>query len=252
MNHQKVYESIIYKAKSENRIKLRKNQESYVYYDNHHIIPACLNGSDKQFNRQLLTDKEHYVCHKLLTYIYKGNRKLACAFHRMTFGKNGKHNKSARDYAYAKELMRTIPISKETKEKLSKVSKGKPSKKRGIPISTEQKKKLSIAGKNRKHSIETRKKMSVSQFGKKLSKEHKEKISKAKIGKPGNKHTKEFKIKLSENNKKYKTGIKASKETKDKMSNTRKGVKKSEEHTRKILEGRKKYFEKLKEEKLIM
>ena len=45
------------------------------------------------------------------------------------------------------------------------------------------------------------------------------------------------------NNKKYKSGKKHSLETKKKMSATRKGIKKSEEHKRKIIEGRKKYFE---------
>ena len=151
MNHLKIYELIIQKAKSENRVILKKKDDNFVYYDNHHIIPACLNGSDDQFNRQLLTDKEHYVCHKLLTYIYPGNRKLGCAFHFMTFGKNnknGSHIKSARDYAYARELMRLIPMSEETRQKF----------------------------KNRKHSEETKKKISKGNKGKNLSENTREKI----------------------------------------------------------------------------
>ena len=66
MDHQKIYENIILIAKSKNRQKLNKNDIDYVYYENHHIIPKCLNGNDDENNLVLLTAKEHYVCHKLL------------------------------------------------------------------------------------------------------------------------------------------------------------------------------------------
>lgn len=69
MNHQKIYEAIIQKAKYENRVKLSKNQEGYVYYEKHHILPRCLNGSNDKENLVLLTAREHYICHKLLTYL---------------------------------------------------------------------------------------------------------------------------------------------------------------------------------------
>jgi Straboviridae homing endonuclease len=179
MNHLLQYNKIIQKAKSENRIRLNKNDPNYVYYDSHHIIPACLNGSDESYNRQLLTDKEHYVCHKLLTYIYKENRKLACAFHLMTFGKNENNIKSSRDYVYARELIRVTPVSKETKEKIgiasSKTHKGrvhssqwneKVSKSLSGKIQSEEtriKRSKSLTG--IKRSIKTRNKMSDSHIG---------------------------------------------------------------------------------------
>lgn len=87
MNYQKIYNSIIQKAKSENRVKLRKNKADFIYYENHHIIPKCLGGTDNKENLVLLTAKEHFLCHKLLTRIYEGNRKIACAYHKMSFGK---------------------------------------------------------------------------------------------------------------------------------------------------------------------
>jgi NUMOD3 motif len=163
MNHQKIYDNIIAKAKSENRKKCKKSDINYVYYDNHHIIPACIGGGDEKENMQLLTDKEHYVCHKLLTYIYKGNRKLACAFHKMTYSKNGNHIKSSRDYAYAKELMRNTLISEETRQKLSKATKGKSK-------SLEHRKKIGLKSKGRKHTEESREKQRKAQTGKKASK----------------------------------------------------------------------------------
>ena len=61
MNYQKIYESIINKAKSENRKK-----HNGTYYENHHIKPRCLNGGEEKENKVLLTAKEHFICHKLL------------------------------------------------------------------------------------------------------------------------------------------------------------------------------------------
>jgi len=122
MNYQKVYEIIINKAKSENRIRKTYYERQKInfncqYYENHHILPRCLGGNNEKNNLVLLTAKEHFVAHKLLTYIYAGNRKIACAFHKMSFSK--KHNElvSARDYSYARELISKIPMSDETKQK---------------------------------------------------------------------------------------------------------------------------------------
>jgi hypothetical protein len=120
MDHQKIYDSIIKNAKLENRKKIRnKNNPSYFYYEDHHILPKCLGGNNDTSNKILLTAREHFICHKLLTYIYKGNRKIAYAFHRITYCKNGNHIKSSRDYSYAIELIKTTPVSEETKEKMS-------------------------------------------------------------------------------------------------------------------------------------
>jgi hypothetical protein len=125
MNHQKIYNSIIKKARSENRIRLKRNQKNYVYYECHHILPKCLGGTNIEENLVLLTAKEHYICYKLLTYIYKGNIKIVYAFHRMTFAKNGKYNISARDYKYIRELINLTPMSKEQRQKISIAQKGK-------------------------------------------------------------------------------------------------------------------------------
>lgn len=140
MNHQKVYNTIIENAKFENRLKLKKNQEGYIYYEKHHILPRCLNGSDEEENLVLLTAKEHYICHKLLTYIYKGNRKIALAFHKMSFSKKEEYRPSSRDYAYARELINYIPFSEETIKKLSKASKGKNNPMYGVPSPNKGKK----------------------------------------------------------------------------------------------------------------
>jgi hypothetical protein len=195
MNHQKIYDNIIFKAKLKNRKKIKKTDINYVYYEKHHIISKCLGGGEENENKVLLTAKEHYVCHKLLTYIYSKNRKIACAFNLMTFDKRGKHNISSRDYAYARELKVKFPIivwnkgkcglqkhSEETKQKMSNERKGKPK-------SEEHKKKMRLLKmgntymKGKKCSDETKEKMSKAKKGKTFTEEHKKHISESHKGK---------------------------------------------------------------------
>jgi len=78
MDYKKTYESIIGKAKSENRKK-----GSGIYYESHHIVPRCLCGSDTKDNKVLLIAKEHFVCHKLPARIYPDNRGINFAFFSM-------------------------------------------------------------------------------------------------------------------------------------------------------------------------
>ena len=131
MNHKQIYDLIIGNANSENRIK-----NMGVYYERHHIIPRSIGGKDNKENLVLLTAKEHYVCHKLLLFIYVFKEPLVRAFHRMTHSNNGDHIKSSRDYAYSRELLSIIlkaripwnkgkHLSKEHKEKLGKVWSGR-------------------------------------------------------------------------------------------------------------------------------
>jgi hypothetical protein len=62
----KLYYKIIQNAKINGRIKRRSTHKSYVYYENHHIIPKSLGGSDENNNLVLLTAREHFLCHYLL------------------------------------------------------------------------------------------------------------------------------------------------------------------------------------------
>lgn len=64
MNYTKLYNNII-----ENR---RKNLVD-GYTENHHIIPRCLGGDDSADNLIKLTAREHFLCHYLLTKMYKPN-----------------------------------------------------------------------------------------------------------------------------------------------------------------------------------
>lgn len=43
------------------------------YSEKHHIVPKCLGGSDDKFNLVVLTAREHFLAHYLLTKIYPDN-----------------------------------------------------------------------------------------------------------------------------------------------------------------------------------
>jgi hypothetical protein len=220
MNQQKLYDSIIQNAKNLNRTKLSKNNTNYVYYENHHIIPKCLKGTNEKENLVLLTAKEHFVCHKLLTYIYKNNREIAHAFQYMTFSKRYGNIVSGRDYTYARELLNVIPMSIKHKEKISNAHKGK-------KVSEETKLKISESCKGR----------IVWNKGIKCSEENKENNRQKHLGK---KHSQETKEKMK-GRKAWNKGLSQTQEVKNKISESLKGRKScnkgktlSEEHRRKL------------------
>lgn len=79
MNYQKIYNEIIY-----NRL-INKIVEGYT--EQHHILPKSLGGTDNQNNIVKLTAREHFICHLLLTKMYKEGTtewiKMFKAFHLM-------------------------------------------------------------------------------------------------------------------------------------------------------------------------
>jgi len=198
MDYQRIYENIIENAKIQNRIKLKHDNSNYVYYENHHIQPRCLNGGEETNNLVLLTAKEHYVVHKLLTNIYPSNRKIAMAFHYMTFGKNY-YNESSRDYSYARELVSNIPMSEETKRKIGLASKQRNYK----PLSNKTKELLRKINIGKTHSIETKRKMSLQRKGKGKSEIHKQNISLSHIGLRPDKESLRKNSESNKNSKKY-------------------------------------------------
>ena len=67
MNYRHIYMCIITHAKASNRKRGDGN-----YYEKHHILPRSLfpNWITKESNTVLLTAREHFFCHQLLTKIY--------------------------------------------------------------------------------------------------------------------------------------------------------------------------------------
>ena len=108
MDYKKIHDLIIQKAKNRKSVK--------DYYEIHHIIPRCMGGSNKKDNLVNLTAKEHFLVHKLLTFIYPNNTSLVYAYWAMCgIKKKGRYIPSARVYENAK-----IAMSKATKDRLSK------------------------------------------------------------------------------------------------------------------------------------
>lgn len=103
MEYEKLYEKIIAKAKSENR----KKGEG-IYYEEHHIkprsiFPELINDPD---NKVLLTAREHYFCHQLLTKIYaegEAHKKMISALWFLTHDKQNKTKISSREYERLRE-----------------------------------------------------------------------------------------------------------------------------------------------------
>lgn len=99
MNYNKIYNDMIENAKTKIRSKKDGN-----YYEIHHIIPVCMNGTNDKDNLVLLTAREHFMAHKLLHKIYPKNYKLYFAFVSMCkFLTDNRYKPCSRDFDYLKE-----------------------------------------------------------------------------------------------------------------------------------------------------
>jgi hypothetical protein len=117
----KWYNSIIENAKKQDRIKYRRTNPNFVYYEKHHIIPKSLGGVEEV----LLTAKEHYICHLLLPKMVPNihKYKMINALIKMTYSKSNKQERyTSRSYnvvrAFIAEknsaMFKGVPKSKQT------------------------------------------------------------------------------------------------------------------------------------------
>lgn len=96
----KWYNNIILTA--QNRIEIP------TYTEKHHIIPRAIGGNNSKKNIAVLTPKEHFLCHLLLTKMLIGQQqfKMIKALTMMIGVKNigaGRYVANSRWYAYARE-----------------------------------------------------------------------------------------------------------------------------------------------------
>lgn len=153
MNYQKIYDNLI--ARASNRIL-----EGYT--EKHHIVPRCMGGSDDPSNLVRLTPEEHFLCHQLLVKIHPHEVKLVYAAKMMTIGANDtvlRDRSKLKLYGWLRRRFslamksriftdehranisknrKGIPVSTETRSKISKIKSGKPNPKgaeaqRGVP-----------------------------------------------------------------------------------------------------------------------
>lgn len=91
-NATKDYYQIIETAKKENRKKVHKNDSKFVYYESHHVLPKSIFPEFEQcdWNKVLLTAKEHLICHQLLPKMLDKGKpyyQMIRAYHNMAFRK---------------------------------------------------------------------------------------------------------------------------------------------------------------------
>lgn len=107
MNYRQVYMRIISHAKSEQLQGLRKKGNGN-YYEAHHILPRSLfpNWTKRKSNIVLLTAREHFFCHQLLTKIYPSNQ-MVYALWAFCNRPNADYKITSREYERIKILRRS-------------------------------------------------------------------------------------------------------------------------------------------------
>jgi hypothetical protein len=182
MNYEVIYNKIIGRAKSENRVKNKQ-----TYYEAHHIIPKCMGGEGESSqwrhhsNIVLLTAKEHFIVHQLLCEIYPKHPGLLFALWAMCNQNttNSRVKVSSRVYSRLRQESSTLK---------SKLYKGKTGTWNGKTHSEESKQKMREKKLGTKASDETKKKMSESKIGGTRTEEQKKTFSIAMTGIPKKKY----------------------------------------------------------------
>lgn len=138
------------------------------YVEKHHIIPQSIGGSNKKINLAILTAREHFICHRLLTRFLTGKAKMKMSFATwIMMTNNNPHQKrykvTSRIYEFVKKEMVAVQKTEEHRKKVSEGIKKSPNIKPpwniGIPMTAEQKEKLRQAHLGKKHLPETAKKI---------------------------------------------------------------------------------------------
>ena len=103
MNYRHIYMLIIERAKSEEKLGLRKKGNG-EYYEKHHILPKSLFPlwRKRKSNLVLLTAREHFFCHQLLTKIYPSYATSCALFYMCNGNKHQRSVCSTRDYERAR------------------------------------------------------------------------------------------------------------------------------------------------------
>lgn len=115
MDYKKIYDTLIQK---------RKVEKPSGYIERHHIIPRSLGGTDDKDNIVCLTAKEHYLCHYLLTKIYKPYTnewyRMIMAFNMMLCkSDNNKRIVNGRNYKWFREAFSITMSESQSNEKNS-------------------------------------------------------------------------------------------------------------------------------------
>lgn len=159
MNYRHVYMQIISAAKSEQLQGLRKRGNGN-YYEAHHILPKSLFPlwKNRKSNIVLLTPREHFFCHQLLTKIYPCYQMYRACMNFIT--------RVFPDVHYQKITSKQYAILKEN------FSRAQRERTKNYWKNPEYREKVLTTRSGYRHSEETKKKMSEAAKGKKKSEAH--------------------------------------------------------------------------------
>lgn len=119
MNYTLIYQQLIDRAVG----RVKTNEQ---YFERHHVVPRCLDGSDHPSNLALLTPEEHFLAHKLLVKIYPNNPKLKFALQAMIM-ECGNPNRRLKAYGWVRRTisqnMRDNNPNKDGKARLQYIQK---------------------------------------------------------------------------------------------------------------------------------
>lgn len=224
MNYQKHYDALIARA---------FKRDLSGYSERHHIIPRCLGGSDSVDNMAVLTASEHFVAHQLLAKIYPLDKGVLWSVVIMSGGKMaGRQNNKLFSWVRerAKDMLRGVPRSQETKDRLGASHKSSAKAKRARELLFARK--IGVP-----RSDETKAKIGAIFAGVPLREDHRKSISAALTGKiVSPDHAAHLSASLKGNQNAL--GAVRSPETRAKMSAAKIGVKMSADAVRKMVENK--------------
>lgn len=163
------YFNIITKSK-------QQNQNPNVYYEKHHIIPKSLGGNNSKSNLVLLTAKQHFICHILLTKMTENDnkRRMVYALHSMGMKNNHTRNRYINSRHYERNKIALSAYMSEQSTNKNPMNNLIHRETHYIAI---QRRGATEGTTGLKHSDETKIKMSKAHSGKTLSDETKKKLS---------------------------------------------------------------------------
>lgn len=87
-----------------NQAKSQENTRVSGYFEEHHILPKSLGGSNERVNIVKLTAREHYLCHWLLTKTTTGAARTKMIYAFWMMNNRGIARVTTRTYEYIKTL----------------------------------------------------------------------------------------------------------------------------------------------------
>ena len=218
--YSKWYRAIVSQAQAD------VNNRTAGRFENHHILPRSMGGSNDPVNLVRLTSREHFICHLLLTRMVEGRNlyKMVAALNFMMNSANKRLDKARvtnRHYD-ATRMWSRVQFSEEHRRKISEAAKRRDPATRkqsaeanakrsefmkANPKTPEQIAKIAASqrGKNRvswgSHSEEAKAAISAVHAGKPKSDEHRRKIAEAQNGKKRGPMSEEHRAKIGAANK---------------------------------------------------